>query len=748
MGGAQDEHAQGGPGKALPASGCTDASCRGNALAAPRPGERVFLRRASARYSAARLMRRKSRCVVKALCLLLLLNGCAALPTGAGGATARTARALLAAGALLFAPGYLVQRMLRRRGAGPWDVWATAAISLALGLSIVPLLLLWTTVLGLRWHALAAQACTAAAIVAAFWVARPWQRTWRHHLACQLRRPESVALAGILIVAAFTRYTQVRDVALPVWVDSVHQTLITRLIADSGAVPASYEPFLPVATFTRHWGFNALAAWLAWLSGVALPQAVLILGQMLSALAALTAYALVARLTRRRWAGVIGALVTGVISLMPAYYVSWGRYTQLTGMVLLPGAMALLMDALGGTARRTNWPRQAALAALAAAGLVLNHYRVLVFYACFALAYLLSETARRRRDWRAAARLWGQTSLIAVGAAALTGPWLFRLWRDFVLPLETLGARLASDSNYQAIPWSLVNAGHGPLLLRLASAALAWALVRTIWRRTRSRGARAPAERAPWLAALWVLLVGVAVNPRLLGLRDVWVLNNASAAISLFLPLSIAVGYLGSETIRLIIAGVAALRNTVAIRRPSFGTLSARAVRWLAALLILGLAMYSGRGMISIINPSTILATADDVAAMAWIRAHTPADALFLINTRHWQREIYMGTDGGWWIPLLADRRVTLPAIVYRAGSETYKAAINELAAWSSTTLSLEDAEAVTRLRAAGVTHLYIGARGGHFTPEMLAASPSFQPVYASGTVRIYEWRGTPAPAP
>ncbi len=681
--------------------------------------------------------------------LLLPLAGGALWFAAAETGWARVIWALLAAVVMLFAPGYVVQRAWPARWimTGRRDVWMTAAVSLALSMSVVPVLLLWTSVLGLRWSAMTAQACIALLALAAFWLARPWQQAWRRHLARQLRRPESVALAGILIVATFTRYTQVRDVVLPVWVDSVHQTLIARLIADGGAVPTSYEPFLPVTTFTRHWGFNALTAWVAWLSGVALPQAVLILGQVLSALAALTAYALVARLTRHRWAGVAGALVTGLISIMPAYYVSWGRYTQLAGLTLLPGAMVLLMDATGDAARRTDWPRQATLAAIAAAGLVLHHYRVLVFYACFALVYILWQTAQQRRDWHAIAGLWGQTIITAVGAMALTGPWLLRLWRDFIVPLETLGTRLASDSDYQAIPWSLVNAGHGPLLLRLAGVALAWALGKAIWRWARHDGAQTWAERAPWLAALWVLLVGVAVNPRLVGLRDVWVLNNASAVISLFLPLSVGVGYLGSEAMRLI-GSVAALCRARIVGRASPDALSVHAIRWLAALLILGLAIYGGRGMISVINPSTILATADDVAAMAWIRAHTPPDALFLINTRYWQREIYMGTDGGWWIPLLADRRVTLPAIVYRAGSGAYKAAINELAAWSSAAESLDDAEAVARLRAAGVTHLYIGARGGHFTSEMLAASAGFRPVYTNGAVWIYEWRGASAPAP
>ncbi len=48
------------------------------------------------------------------------------------------------------------------------------------------------------------------------------------------------------------------------------------------------------------------------------------------------------------------------------------------------------------------------------------------------------------------------------------------------------------------------------------------------------------------------------------------------------------------------------------------------------------------------------------------------------------------------------------------------------------------------RLRQAGVTHVYVGARGGSLKPQQLDGNPHFSLLYASGPVRVYTWAGNP----
>jgi len=721
--------------------------------------------------------------------LILFATGCSPLATGAdipplalrdiAGTLSRWTWPLLLATLLLFLPGYSLQRALLPQA--NLDTPSRLALALSLSLMALPLFLLWTTTLGLRLSPFWAKALL---LVPAALLTAEVQRARRNHHVNTLRSlhlcgaipdPYTLALGGILALTLAVRCTQIRDLALPPWVDSVHHALIARLIAEEGKLASSYWPFLPVEAFTRHFGFNALVAWFHWLSGVGVPQAILLLGQLLNALSILPVYALTVRLTGQRLAGMIAGLMTGLISIMPAYYVSWGRYTHLSGMVILPVALLILMDALDRPQRDL---RHLALTGIATTGLFLNHYRVFVFYLCFALVYLLHETAltlpspRGRgtggegfpppvgeglrvraatlrftqgdigADRSLPAEKWQRAFIIAGIALLLALPWLVNLWRDTILPLETFVSRMRSDAEYSTAPWDLLEAGQGRILIKLSQAALLWAVLKplalAIHEPSRKRGAFGKVraiggsfllylaqQKAPFLILLWAVAVGLTFNPHLVGLQDTWLLSNSSAIISLYLPMSILSSYLMADW----------LSAPLAILSPRQG----RMYQYILGALLFLVGLWGARRMVTVINPDTILATQEDVVAMDWIRQNVPPQAKFLINTAHWQREIYMGTDGGWWIPILTDRQTTLPAILYRAGTPEYIAEVNEFARWASQVPSLDDPEALRRLREAGVTHVYIGARGGHLSPQMLAGSPHFRVIYSSGAVWIYE---------
>ena len=126
---------------------------------------------------------------------------------------------------------------------------------------------------------------------------RAWRRRRREALADEpgAARRLSAADACVLLAlaaAAAGRALNVRALVAPAWVDSVHHTVITQLIADAGAIPTSYEPFMPVQDFHYHLGFHALAAVLMRLSGLPAHRAVLLLGQALNGAGVLAAYLL------------------------------------------------------------------------------------------------------------------------------------------------------------------------------------------------------------------------------------------------------------------------------------------------------------------------------------------------------------------------------------------------------------------------------------------------------------------------
>jgi hypothetical protein len=427
----------------------------------------------------------------------------------------------------------------------------------------------------------------------------------------------------------------------------------------------------------------------------------------------------------------------GLVSIMPAYYVSWGRYTQLTGLVLLPTAIVFTMRSVSRSATFNPRPPtsnlQLPIAAVSVAGLALTHYRVLIFYGCLLLAYLVYETVREtvevsrthRSELFVFMRYWGRAAMVCLAAILLTLPWLMNL-ACALLPLQTLSSRMQGAPSYNVVPRDLVMVGHNRELIALSVCGLVWGLFKR--------------ERAAIVTALWVLIAIVIANPTIFGFPSTWLVNNASLAISLFVPFAILGGYFFASFYDLLQA-----------------KLSSDLRRLMLAVVIAFVTLWGAWEMLPIVNPATVLATRDDMAAMDWIRRHAPSDAVFLINVRHWQGGTYVGNDGGYWIPLLTGRETILPPAIYIYGSAEYVRRINDLAEEVAAIESLDEERIHQLLDDNGVTYIYIGARGGGITPQMVMGSSCtltssstgsgqssghcYSPVYSNGAVWIFQLR-------
>ncbi len=303
---------------------------------------------------------------------------------------------------LLWLPGVALQRLLRVPFHADWLV--ALALQIGLGMAWWPLLLLWSTTLGLTWSPPVARVAILALLLggaaALLWVSRQaWQRRL-HSLAHQAVYLTVWCCVAVLAIA--TRLLQIRSLALPAWVDSVHHVALVRLIVAQGQLPATLDPFVPGGALTYHWGFHAVAAWLAWLLGTtdafAIADLVLQVGQIFNVLAVLMLYAAARVLFASRRAGLLAAVSAACITWFPAYFVTWGRYTHLAGVLLLLAALIGLWQLRHHLRRGYG-----AQAAILIAGLALVHVR-LAFFGGVAVAILaLLLTAQRR--WRALA-LW------------------------------------------------------------------------------------------------------------------------------------------------------------------------------------------------------------------------------------------------------------------------------------------------------------------------------------------------------
>lgn len=504
----------------------------------------------------------------------------------------------------------------------------------------------------------------------------------------------------LFILTLALRMWHMRGLVVPAWIDGLHHTMITRLIVEQGQVPANYHPYLDVDSFIYHFGFHALAALFALLTNLDVPQAVLVMGQILNACVGVTLFGLAATLlggTRRSYivGGVTAMAIVGVVSLIPAYYVTWGRYTQLTGLLVLPTAMVLTLEWIERGRRGAL-----VLGTLAVAGLAVIHYRVLVFYGLFAIVLLIFQTAsdsslRPRRMASVATGGFLRAAMLAGTSLLLISPWVARI--THVLLTRGAWPGLSAGTEYTAPSTELLLM---PRNLPLAVLAV-WGLTLGVWRR----------HRGVVIIGLWVLSLILMAAVR-------WVAVPASSVvISFFLPASLLIAYF-------VAAGV----------WPALP----RAWRPAAGVGLALVALWSAAGMRSVVNPTTLLATQADLEALAWVREHTPPESRFLIGNRSWQGNIRVGTDAGYWLSVLADRETIPPPALYVLGPPAHVESVNRVSRLASS-----EPLVPAVLREAGVTHVFLGA-GGAGTAARLLSDPTFELLYADG--RAWVFRLDPSP--
>lgn len=635
------------------------------------------------------------------------------LVTGLGEIVERWRDLLLWLPLVLFAPGALLALLLRPRDpAAEPDALGPPILALGLTFAAIPLFYLWLEATGIMLTAdLLRVLLQASGLGVALLAVRQWPRTQAWLGAVIRSGPAILVFVLILLAAAVSRFAAVEDVVLPLWIDGVHHTMVVQLFQQQGMLPHTYRPFLPIDQFVYHFGFHALAAVHAEVSQQPAPQTVLFWGQLVNVAVLPGIFLLARRLARSTWAG-LWALTVPLIALMPAYFTTWGRYTQLFGLAMLPIALDAALEWLqrpGFWRTRSQFGRLA-IATLLGAGLVVVHYRVLVFYATFLGLYLLLIWLNRQEGEVSPKVQTSRLVLLALTVVALSAPWLLRLWSDYVAQVVNAGA-LASPPEYNHIPVRFLTIDITRWLFVIAAGGL---VVAGIARR-----------RVALLLALWVGVLALVANLGVVGLRPLWLINNESLVISYWLPTALASGI-----------GLGLLTKWALGKLPR-GAQAVGAV--LVTAILLSVCFYGAWWRADIINDVTILATEADVRAAEWVERMLPSDAKFLINSRFWQGNVYTGSDGGYWLPLLTRRETTLPPAHYFYADEQIRDQINDLARTISEVDNLDDPALRERLKALGVTHVYLGARGGSLKVERLQAQPALREVYQSANVHIFE---------
>ncbi len=621
---------------------------------------------------------------------------------------------LAIAGLLLIVPGWALLVWL---WPGRNLTWISLLILAAgIGLGLYPLLFAWTGLLGWRLGFLHAVLPAAAGLLALGWHYRTWRprralSTLRVWFRSEALWPDvTLVLLGLLVIG--TRFVAVRTLDAPMWGDSYQHSVITQLLVDNGGLFNSWEPYAALDSFTYHFGFHAFSSVFHWLSGTEIAESVLLAGQMTNILAVLALYPLAVRLSSSRWAGVLAVLVAGLLSPMPMFYANWGRYTQLAGQAILPMAMVVAWAALESKAR--NW-RLLALSGIAISGLAMTHYRIVIFFVIFVGAWSL--LAIRRSNWR---RSLSRVAGISLAGSILFLPWFAQAFAGRILGLfwqrltTPVGQLSAFDLQHNTVGELTTYLPSGIWLL------LAVAVGVGLWQR----------RRGVLFVSLWWFLLFVITNPEQLQLPGSGIISNFSLFIAWYLPAGLLIGDLGSQLCSVL-----------------------EAKRWRSAAVAMALAivgLVAAPTRLEDVQPEQhALVTRPDRRAMAWIRENTPEDSLFLVNSfLAYDGAAVVGSDAGWWLPLLANRSNTVPPINYGMESWSQASYGQQVQDLSGLLVSAEpdDSATLALLRQYAVTHLYIGQRQGRVNyggpsvldPQELERSAHYRPVYHQDRVWVF----------
>ena len=537
----------------------------------------------------------------------------------------------------------------------------------------------------------------------------------------------------ILVIIVFTRFWPIRILDAPMWGDSYQHSMMAQLIADNGGLFNSWEPYAQLESFTYHFGFHSLVANFNWVSGMDVIQSTLWMGQILNIIAILALYPLAVLIGKNKWAGVIAVTIAGLVSTMPMSYVNWGRYTQLAGQIILPVIIVIVWKNLDSKQNSNKWN---ILVWLGLAGLALTHYRVTIFIPLFYIAYFLIQFRHQK-----AYDLIKRTVIHAVGVVILLIPWIIRLFEGTLPKIIGIQINTAASSISQATQElnTIGNiASYLPLFLwLLVLLAIGWG----IWARNQKSN----------IFSLWWILIFLAANPHWLRLPGTGILTNFAVFIAAYIPASILIG--SSSANVLMRLGITTSEDLTNKSGQEAHPITRRYFAWssLIFIILISIGVLFVRPRIRDVRPAEhVLLTRPDLHAAQWIDENLPREAKFLVNSFFaYGGTLIVGSDGGWWLPLLTTRGSSQPPLTYgseKGVSQDFVAYTNSLVAMVEEK-GINHPEVISELVDRGITHLYIGQGQGQVNAnsappieaQSLIDDPQFSVVYNEDRVWIFE---------
>lgn len=549
------------------------------------------------------------------------------------------------------------------------------------------------------------------------------RKHWQTLLSFEKYEWIAIAIFGMTL---FTRIWIVRDHPYPAWSDSLHHAILTKMTAELGQLPTSMEPYFPVPLEQYHLGLYAITAVVSWLARVPAHTALLWTAQVLNAMCVLGIYLVLDRKAGRIGA-IVGAVVVGLLSHQPAFYVNWGRFTQLASQTVMLIAWIVTWDCIASWRKGESilragawWPM--ATAALLNSAIFLLHFRVAAFYLPLLLISVVWELWQAFRN-RNSTSVILRTGVIGIIALLLVLPALLgAAGFYFHKHVEIANTEETSEqeeiiqettSLYYEFSFSSVpELAARTWLLIIAFIAAVFGVIKR--------------NKLIFASLLWTVVLCLIGSTYLLGIPALNITNMGAILIMLYQPIGLIVGAAAEAGLEIL---------------DKYGGRDKAIKVLIPTLFAFGYVFSHIRG--SDIEPFRYFVTPEDVAAMDWINANTPSDALFAVNTFFWLPMAPHGTDAGYWIPYFTGRETTAGVMLLSLAEPPYQP---EIVKESKSVEKLENGLlGLDELDNEGVDYIFIGREGDFSGPglnaELLLASPYLKLVYQGNGVYIFKIR-------
>lgn len=532
---------------------------------------------------------------------------------------------------------------------------------------------------------------------------------------------ENLNLAVVLFFIVIVRLWVIRGIEYPMWGDSYQHTAIAQLLLDNKGLFQSWLPYAPYKTLTVQYGFPAYVAIFSWLSKMPAAQACLWTGQIINFIAIIGIYPLALRLSNgNKWIGTLTLLIAGLLMPLPMMYLNWGRYAQLAGQAILPVLIYLGWDTFDGSPFDL---RKILITGIVLAGMLITYYRMIFYFSTFFIAWLLFwAISNLKISWKKWQIFFTTAIATALTSLLIVLPWLIHVYGSTLSLGVESGLTTSSpieNIRLDYLVWKEVSNFVPIYLIILSVIALLWAIIKRKW----MIGG----------IGFWIILISAVKAGQTIHLPGANMMQSFAVLIFLYIPMSLLAGWLAGQIAQW------------------FENSKVLYARVYLSLFLIGLSAWGGYSLKSIVSPADYsLVTRPDSRAMDWIEKNIPSDAIFLVEGfRIYDGKSAVGSDAGWWLPLLTGRRNTMPpqyALLNEVSDPVdYSKKVIDLVA----TLEQNSPGSSIGLHAIcsmNVTHIYIGQGEGMigsgarqlFNRESLQTSGFFDELYHQDRISIF----------